>query len=398
MPVNSPRSTSDLLRAEQSPVPTARVERNDGGLRLALAGGGTGGHMVPGLNVLDQLRDEHGLAHVLWFKSGREVEGRVLAGLDERVKPAPVDTVSLPLERPGGGAPSRLRLAFSAPRATRLARAELRKHGSQVLLGLGGFASAPAVVAARSLGVPVALLEVNAVAGRATRTLAPLCSSILHSWPSSLPADPGAKHHVVGPPVSTPGTSTRPEAKTALGFDPTRPLLLVLGGSQGAACLNEFVSAFAAKWTADGVDVLHQVGPGRRREGLEGLAGYRCEEYVDDVPLALTAADAVLSRGGASTIAEIATARTPAWIVPFPHHADQHQERNARQLGAGVRIVPEGELRAEFARDLRDFLVTSEGVSARTRMSAALSRAIPRNGAEGVVRELVRTIHERSSP
>ena len=101
------------------------------------------------------------------------------------------------------------------------------------------------------------------------------------------------------------------------------------------------------------------------------------------MPLWLTAADLVLCRGGASTLAEIAATRTPAWVVPYPHHADRHQERNARELGGGVRIVPEEALDAELARELAR-LLGAEGAEERARMSAALEAVLPGDAAEHI--------------
>src|SRR5690606_23048263 len=150
------------------------------GLRLALAGGGTGGHLLPGRHLLAHALRAQGavLEDLLWFTSGREVEDRALAGLAAALGGTPSARVALAVEPPGGGAPSRLRLARCTPRAFAAARAALRRHRSGVLLGLGGFTSLPPVLAARSLGIPVLLLEVNAVPGAATRVLAPLARRV----------------------------------------------------------------------------------------------------------------------------------------------------------------------------------------------------------------------------
>jgi len=267
----------------------------------------------------------------------------------------------------------------------RRARRVLREEGSELLLGLGGYATAPATLAARSLGLTVALLEINAAAGRATRALAPLTRRVFHAWPATLPRRPGVRHALVGPPVAPrfgPVTEeARRSARRRLGVPVDAPLVAVLGGSQGAGGLNDFVQQQAATLLSCGVQVLHQVGPGRMDEAADAAAGYRAVEYVRDVPTVLEAATVVLCRAGASTLAEVAAMRAPAWAVPYPHHADQHQERNAHELGAGVRVVPEADLGPGLAQELAR-LVGPEGAAEREAMRLALDRVAPERAAE----------------
>ncbi|MEM8713301.1 MAG: glycosyltransferase [Planctomycetota bacterium] len=380
-------------------------------LRLAIAGGGTGGHVVPGLHLLDHLQtalttdgqSDAGsprtttpleLDDLLWFHSGRRAEDRCLAELDAHPSAPRLERIVLEIEPDGGGAPSLRRLSHRMIPAFLKARRSMIRHRSQVLLGLGGFTTAPAALAARSLGIPVVLLEINATAGKATRTLGPICQRVLHAWRETLPPGrEGSKHQLVGPPVAphfvAPGDlgSSQREAKDDLGFDPDRPLLVVLGGSQGALGLNAFVRTNVSFLLGSGVQVLHQVGPGRRSEGAAELEGYCVVEYLDDVQLALVAADGVLCRGGASTLAEVGAVGTPAWVVPYPHHADGHQERNARQLDGGVRIIEEQDLDHGRCEELVRFL-GPDGIHERERMRRHLRAAVPLNAAVRVWSEL----------
>ncbi|MBK7643639.1 MAG: UDP-N-acetylglucosamine--N-acetylmuramyl-(pentapeptide) pyrophosphoryl-undecaprenol N-acetylglucosamine transferase [Planctomycetes bacterium] len=168
-------------------------------------------------------------------------------------------------------------------------------------------------------------------------------------------------------------------ARAELGFDPDRPLLVVLGGSQGAAGLNRFVQRHAAQIAGGGVQLLHQTGPGRAAEGAPELPGCRTVEYIDPMHTALCAATLALSRGGASTLAEIAALRLPALVVPYPHHADRHQERNARVLGEGLRLVdrgPQASYEQTAARARAAAL--RRGRSRRARASGAALAAIAR--------------------
>jgi UDP-N-acetylglucosamine:LPS N-acetylglucosamine transferase len=355
---------------------------------------------VPGLHLCrSSLAD---LEDVLWLTSGRAVEARVLGDLSWKLAGATCERVALDLERKGGGAPSRPALLLRTAPAVLRARRALEVHASDVLLGLGGFACLPSVLAARSLGIPVALLEMNAVQGAATRWLAPFARRVLHVWRGSVRAAPDATHVHVGPPLD-PEFDAReiPEeevagARAELGFDPDRPLLLVLGGSQGASALNRFVATEAPALVGRGLQVLHQTGPGKRREGREPFAGYRAVEYVEDVHQALCASTLVLTRGGASALAEIAAVGRPAIVVPYPYHDDRHQERNAHELGEGVSVLDEAEL-ASFGRAEIERLAAPSAQGERDRMSVHLRAALPSNGASRILSVLASLSRSRST-
>jgi UDP-N-acetylglucosamine--N-acetylmuramyl-(pentapeptide) pyrophosphoryl-undecaprenol N-acetylglucosamine transferase len=384
-------------------------------LRLAISGGGTGGPIVPGLHLLEHLRESGGdLGDLVWFGSGRGVEERVLKHLSGRTGPAPVEVLSLALEPRSGGAPSWVGLAVRTAPSVQRVRQALREHRTQVVLGLGGYVTAPVAVAAKSMGIPMALLEINSVVGKANQWLSPLCQRVYHAWEETLPDRAGQRHLHMGPPVSprlepTDGESSRSAAKACLGFEVERPLLLVLGGSQGAQAINQTLAAGAGILLEKGISILHQVGPGKLNQAArspsesypaveyvdgmdldlhdaEGRLIYRPVEYVDEMALALRAADLVLCRGGASTMAEVAAVQTPAWVVPYTHHRDNHQEHNARQLGDGVRVVPESTL-ADALPELPGFMGRS-GAAERERMRRALRRCVPLDAARRILDDL----------
>ena len=365
---------------------------------------------MPGLHLCRSALAD--LADVLWLTSGRAVEARVLADLSWKLAGATCERVALDLERKGGGAPSRPALLLRTAPAVLRARRAMEAHASDVLLGLGGFACLPSVLAARSLGIPVALLEMNAVQGAATRWLAPFARRVLHVWRGSVPrtgdsvrATPESTHVHVGPPLDPEFNALEipaeemAGARAELGFDPDRPLLLVLGGSQGASALNRFVVSEARALVEPngiGLQVLHQTGPGKLREGMDPFAGYRAVEYVDDVHRALCASTLVLTRGGASALAEIAALGRPAIVVPYPHHDDRHQERNAHELGEGVCILDEDEL-ASFGRAEIERLAAPSAHSERDRMSAHLRAALPSDGASRILAVLASLSRRRST-
>ena len=158
-------------------------------------------------------------------------------------------------------------------------------------------------------------------------------------------------------------------------------------GSQGAQAINQILAAGAGSLVHAGVSILHQVGPGKGHQAAHLRSdSYTSVEYVDDVPLALRAADLVLCRGGASTLAEVAAVGVPAWVVPYTHHRDNHQEHNARQLGDGVRLVPESSL-ASVLPELPDF-IGPRGAAERERMRRALRNRVPRDSARRILDDL----------
>lgn len=361
-------------------------------MRLAFAGGGTGGHIAPGKRVLEAVRDrdEH-VDDLVWFTSGRAVEDLALHGVDELVGAGGWERVTGVMEPHGGGAPSVLRIASRLLPEIWTARRALRRHKSQVLLGLGGFSALAPLLAARSLGIPCAWLEVNTLSGRATRLLAPRCAKVFHAWEST--SQGLAAHEVVGPPLETrlfeaATDEARRAIREKLGLATDAPLLVILGGSQGALGLNTFTAAHAQEWVAAGLNVLHQCGPGRLSEGAGSLAGYLAVEFIDDVPAVLACADLALARAGASTVAEIGAARLPAIFVPHPASPDRHQHKNAALLGAGARVVDQSELGSDFAAELLK-LAGSGGTEERVRMSEALAGAVPSGGAGRVAAGLV---------
>jgi len=206
-------------------------------------------------------------------------------------------------------------------------------------------------------------------------------------------ASSDGRHLLTGPPLNPSFAQVRDDVSDrrsiarAAGLPGDGPLLAVLGGSQGAGSLNQFLTTHAQVLLDAGVEVLHQCGPGRRSEAPANRTGLMVQEYVSDVSNLLHAADLVLCRGGASTLAEVAAARVPAIVVPYPHHGDRHQERNARELGDGVRLVDDAALDGTLAQDLAE-LAGEAGVEERKRRSRALERAVPLDAAARILTDL----------
>lgn len=210
-----------------------------------------------------------------------------------------------------------------------------------VIVGLGGYGCVPTIAAAMMYGIPFVLLEANILPGKAVRALAPLASRVYTQWSEArLPG----RTVVSGMPLR-PGLRRVPrdEACRRLGLDAAKPVVLVLGGSQGAGALN------ALEIDAQ---TLRITGRGNTAQGTVVL------EYLDEMELAYSAADLAISRAGALAIAELAYFGIPTVLVPYPRAADDHQRRNARALGESVWVVEESAI--DGARDVVAKLVSRD--------------------------------------
>lgn len=299
--------------------------------RVCLVSGGTGGHLMPALALADALRGAGRDALVL--TEGRPPERALLQGAGLSAREVPV----------GGGVSLPLRLV----RATLACRRMLRAERVDLVIGTGGRACVPAALAARSLDIPVCLLEQNAVPGRANRLLSHIARRVWLGLPSSRPL---ARSVVTGTPLrASVGQLDRARAREALGFASDVPVLLVFGGSQGAAVLNEVVPAALARLRRP-LQVVHLTGLDRSqpvRAAYDALCGdvrALVRPLANDMATLYAAADLVLCRGGGSTLAELIAAGRPAVIVPYPHHRDRQQWHNGKVLeGAGAGLVVEQE-------------------------------------------------------
>ena len=345
--------------------------------RVCLVSGGTGGHLMPALVLARALR-ARGHDPVL-VTEGRDVERELL----RRELP---DVVECQLPSARG---SRLGLPLWLLRATATARRLLREQHVDAVVSTGGRPSVPVGLAARSLGLPLFLLEQNAITGRANRWLSPFARRIYHGLPAV---------HAIGARSLLTGTPLRPEigridrqvAREELGLPLQASVVLVTGGSQGARSLNEAVPKallrIAARLPQRPLHVLHLAGLGRDEEVRRTYASGERDVLAQVRPVAqdmarlFAAADLVVCRGGGTTVAELCAVGRAAVIVPYPHHKDRQQLRNAEVLaraGAAV-IVEEPQLTVERLADLLQALFADpQRLAAMGRAARALQTGDP---------------------
>ncbi len=316
---------------------------------LLVMAGGTGGHVFPGLAVADLLR-ERGW-QVVWMGNPDSFEARAVPARGYEM--AWVRFAALR----GKGLLRKLLLPVNLLSGFWQALRAIRRIRPDVVLGMGGYVSFPGGMMAVLLGRPLVIHEQNSIAGLANRVLAKVADRIVCGFPDTLP-----KSEWAGNPVR-PEIAALPEpAARFAGRDGAAPLhLLVLGGSLGAAAINEIVpKGLALIPEAQRPTVVHQAGE-KHLAALEAnyaAAGVRanCVAFIQDMAGAYEWADLVLCRAGALTVAELAAAGAASILVPFPHAVDDHQTSNARFLsaaGAAV-LLPQDEMTPESVAEIRN--------------------------------------------
>lgn len=293
-------------------------------MRAILAGGGTGGHVIPALAIAQELQRRY-QAEVLFIGTARGLENRLVpaAGFPlQLVKVGALNRVSLA---------TRLRTALDLPRAIFAAAGMLNEFQPDVVIGVGGYASGPAMLAAILKHIPTLAFEPNLVPGFANRMVARFVSAAAVHFEQT--ADHFRNAVVTGVPVR-PAFFQIPKKK----YSPGSATLLVFGGSQGARAINQAVIRALPELVRrlPGLHVIHQTGERDYNEVQAAYAGIaissEVHKFIDDMPAFFARADLVLCRSGASTVAEIAAAGKPAIFVPFPRAADDHQRRNAEAM------------------------------------------------------------------
>lgn len=354
---------------------------------VLLAGGGTGGHIYPNVAVAERLR-EHGDVDVHFLVSNRPGDTATMSKLGVPFTTSPVRPLPSP-RRPQQG------LAFVASfhRATVEALALLRRTRVRAVLATGGFVSGPAIVAAAWLGLPRALVNLDAIPGAANRQLARLCTHVFSTYRTRVL--PQAER--VGLPLRgvSVGHEAAPVARMRLGLEPTLRTLFVTGATHGAESVIRtmiaFVQAPERAAVFRGWQVFHQCGTFDvavlERAYAEAGVTAKVVQYCDAMGRAYAAADLVLSRAGAGSVAEAWANTAPSVFLPNPYHRDEHQRHNAQPLvdagGAVIlRDLVEPDANVQHLLPLLTELLNDE--PRRVAMRQALARTRPPDGAVAV--------------
>jgi len=346
-------------------------------MRLLVAGGGTGGHLFPGLALGEEVKTRHPRNDVLFVGSARGIEAREVpkAGY-------PLQIIDVgPLKRMGFA--GMIKGLVRIPRALWQSVRILRQFDPDVVIGVGGYSSGPVLLAAWLMRKPTAIQEQNALPGFTNRTLGRFVDAIFIAFPQAEGMFPARKTHLLGNPIRRAFLDNYLHTKPPSD----RLSLFVTGGSQGAHALNLRVAdalEILAPEIGSRLQVLHQTGTKDQPEiaaryaklestGLEAQA----VAFIDDMPRAYGGADLLICRAGATTIAELTVCKKPAILVPFPFAADDHQTVNAQSLveaGAAILMVEKNLTAQKLAAEIKGLEADRNRLTRMARASGVLGR------------------------
>lgn len=378
----APDGTSGPGDAPSGPAP--------GPLRVVIAGGGTGGHLFPGIALAQDLLRRDPANAVLFVSRGNEFERAALARAGFRLEAITVEGFK------GRGLWNQARVLVNLPRGLWQSAGVLHRFRPDLVLGLGSYAAGPVALAAWIAGVPVALCEQNALPGITNRLLARIAVRIFTSFPETAGGFDPAKVVWTGNPLRAelrPGR-THPVRRN------DRFTVLVLGGSQGAHRLNTaMVEALGRLAGRPGLEVIHQTGTADAADTLAAyrLAGVaaRVQAFFHEMGELYEAADLVVCRAGATTVAEVTALGKAALYVPFPFAADDHQRLNAGRMAAAgaAESLDEADLTGE--RLAERILYYADHPDALEGMAAASARLGKPDAARDIIDECYRLVAGR---
>lgn len=312
-------------------------------VRLLVAASGTGGHLFPAIATAECLPNTY---EIEWLGVPDRLETELVP------QKYPLHTINL------GGFQGRLglgslRLVGQMAQAVMQVRQLLRQGQFDGVLTTGGYIAAPAIIAARSLGLPTVLHESNALPGKVTRWLSPWCTTVALGFEAAAQYLPKANCLTVGTPVRSQFKTAATLPLDDLDIPPDVPLIVVVGGSQGAVSVNQLVRQAAPGWLKAGAWIFHQTGSNDPDADSFSHPHYLHRPFYDQMGPLMQRATLAIGRAGAGTLTELAYTRTPAILIPYPFAAEDHQTYNAAAFaaaGAAI-VIPQRDLSAELLQD-----------------------------------------------
>ena len=362
-------------------------------MNAVIACGGTGGHLFPGIAVAEVLRDRG--HEVMLLVSEKEIDALALSGRTNfRFEKLPTVGLPSPFSPAILGFIRRFYQSFS------LCRSIYRKFKPQVVLGMGGFTSTAPVLAGRMRGVSTFIHESNAIPGKANRLTARMVRAVMLGFKECAPFFPKARTEVTGTPIRTElKPLDRRVARQMLGLRADLPTLLVMGGSQGASGINQAIIKSLPFLHGVPLQVIHLSGARDERLVADNYGREKIPAYISAfhhrMEEVYSAADLLVARAGAASLAEFAAFSLPSILIPFPYAADDHQTRNAEiyaRAQAAI-LVKESEISGELlARKIRELIESPERIR---NMSVNSLQLAPKNAAGLMVTTMEKyTTHE----
>lgn len=346
-------------------------------MRFVITGGGTGGHIYPAIAVASEIRKRMPNSEILFVGTKRGIESTAVpaAGFSIRhVQAAGFSSNPVKL----------LKFAIFSSIGFLQSFSILREFCPNLIIGSGGYVSAPVIFAAQALDIPYFLLEQNVFPGKVNRLMAKKARKVLASFEDSVRYFPPGKTVVTGNPIRPEIIGRRKEeALEILGLSPDRFTLMIVGASQGARSINEAVIKSLPAWKDKDWQILHLTG----RKNFEEVKkesdlikdnkfDYRCIDYSEDMPSIYAVTDLAVARAGASTLAEITARGIPSILVPLPHAAEDHQTKNAKWIEevGGALVLRDGEVGERLAETVLKLAADKEKLGQMSRRSLTLAR------------------------
>ena len=361
-------------------------------LKVVISGGGTGGHIFPAIAIADALKRRFPEADILFIgaqgrmemervpKAGYPIEGLWISGFTKDLS-----VLSLPFK-----------LISSLTKARRI----LKRFKPDVVVGVGGFASGPTLKAANWLGIPTVIQEQNSYPGKTNRNVGKKAKAICVAYDHLDQWFPAEKIHFTGNPLraNIVLNGTREEAAEFFNLDPTKPVALLVGGSQGALGINKGISAQLAAFKDNDLQLIWQTGKtyiGQAQAEVKALGlenQVKPTVFIDRMDLAYGLADVVISRAGAMSISELALVQKPVIFVPLPTAAEDHQTKNAQQLvdAEAALMVRNADAEKELVPALFQL---KDDLELQAKLSKNIGKFARPNAADDIVNQIISVIN-----
>lgn len=362
-------------------------------LKIVLSGGGTGGHIFPAIAIADEIKKRFPDAEFLFIgangkmemekvpQAGYNIEGIDIAGINR------------------GNLLSNLGLPFKILKSLSKSKRIIKNFAPDFAVGTGGFASGPALYEASKLGIPIFIQEQNAHAGVTNKILSKKAQAVFTAYPK-VEGFPAEKIHFLGNPIRSTivsGMLETSQAKEKMGLDKDKLTILSVGGSLGSRTLNNGWKDNLESLKEKGYQLIWQTGKLDFKElsnesRISDLGSQiQLKEFIKDMETAYSAADVIVSRAGAIAISELAVAKKPVLLVPFPFAAEDHQTKNAMNLVEknAAKMVKDSEMKEKFWNTLSEIC---ENEQERKEMSDNLKYFAKPNAAKEIVDEIFKVI------
>lgn len=359
--------------------------------RVLFAGGGTGGHLMPAINIALALREIDKDLDSLFVGKKDGIEKAIIARFDFPIREIEVT----PMKRSLKGI---LKFVWNWNKGLKQAAETIREFTPQVVVGTGGYVSAPVVRVAHKMRIPIFMQEQNSLPGLATRTLSQMAESIFIAYQGATKYLPAEKCRLVGNPVRPDLlNSNREAALKEFSLDSSKKTMLILGGSSGARGINNaIIEIIRLGQIPDNWQLLWQIGQKDFSEVAAAIPDKFRGKYlpfIHNMPAAYAAADLIVSRAGAMALAEIAVWGLPAILIPYPHATGDHQTINAREFadsGAAI-VIPEGAINDRLAKTLSGLMKDTERRNVMARAAKMLAKP---NAANDIAKVILEKINE----